>query len=369
MIEIDSRYGFNLAGGFFNKGAEIPFRRTSDGGLEVDAGHEKFRTFNATMSALKKHGMGQVAFWNWGASGTLAQFNNVLAAAGVPPIGTEEGKKGFAQVCKAIKQAERKLGWPEFVINPVDEALMDQDATRELIRAVPHVQALSPETRLYMTEWHEGYTRLYQSSGSTLRGRRRPADNAPVAGGEKPRLNFQVIGANTLSQNGRCLQEQLGGEYWVYTTLTKVGPHGRFAYGFMPYIVKAEACLMWATWKGDLTGQGWTLHYLMPDEPKGNSGTRGPALASVRAVLAREGIDDRKYIETLKYHARTRKSEQDLRYLDELPARCRSLADDLKNIGGGDNTEAKVSDDDGIQKLRVEVKDRILKLIARSSNK
>jgi hypothetical protein len=363
MMEIDARYGFNFPGGFFNKGAEIPFKKGSDGSLEVDETHEKFKKFSTTMAELKKYGMGQIAFWNWGASGDVEQFNNVLKAAGVGPIKTDEGKKGFAQICKAIKQAEKKYGWPEFIIGPFDEALDDQASAREVIKAMPLVHAASPESRIYMTEWHEGFTRLYQSSGSTLTGKGRPKDNAPAAKGEAPILNFHVIGANTLSQAGSKLQCELGGEFWHYTTITKVGPAARFTYGFMAYIVKAEACLTWATWKGTLAGDGWTLHYLMPDDPQSKTNTSGAVIPSVRSTLAREGIDDRKYIETLKYYARTKKSDEDLKFLDELPARCKALADDLKNVGGVDNIEAKVSSADGFQKIRIELKDRILKLV------
>ena len=72
-------------------------------------------------------------------------------------------------MCRAIKEAERRYQWPELVINPFDEALMDQDATRSVIEAMSFVHVASPDTRIYMTEWREHYTRLYQSSGRTLR--------------------------------------------------------------------------------------------------------------------------------------------------------------------------------------------------------
>lgn len=358
MIEMDARWGYNLAGAFFNKGQEIPFKKTADGGLEVDPDHPKFKVFNETMALLTRHGMGkgQVAFWCWGSSGSVAQFNNVLAAAGYPAIQTAEGKQGFALVCKAIKEAEKKYGWPEFVINPFDEALKNKAAAADVAAAMPLVQQLSPETRIYMTEWREGYTRTYQTFGA--------ADG-------QPRLNFHVMGANTLSEAGRALQDSLGGEFWVYMMLQNVDPQGRFAQGFGPYIVRAETSLIWANYFAGaplygLDGSGgWTLHYLMPLNPGDKSSTRGPVIASCRSPLARAGIDDRKYIETLKYYARKNKSADDLKYLDGLPARCRALAGDLKNIGGIDNVDAKVVNADGFQKIRIELRDRILKLVTK----
>ncbi len=122
MMELDSRYGFNMCGGFFNKGREIPFRHNADGMLVVDERHAKFATFHRTMRRMARYGMGQMAFWNWGASGNLKQFDRVLQAAGVPSIRTTAGKQEFADMLRAIKMAEKKHGWPELVINPFDEA-------------------------------------------------------------------------------------------------------------------------------------------------------------------------------------------------------------------------------------------------------
>ncbi|HYF49288.1 MAG TPA: hypothetical protein VEJ63_07780 [Planctomycetota bacterium] len=367
MMEMDARYGFNMAGGFFNKGAEIPFRKDAQGNLEVNPDDPKFQKFNETMKNMAKHNLGQVAFWNWGASGDVKQFNNVLKAAGYGPIHTEEGKKGFGEICRAIKAAEKKHGWPEVVINPYDEALMDQDSVREIIAGVHYVHEMSPETRLYMTQWREGYARLYQSQGKQLQGKSRPQGKelqALKASNEAPQLNFHVIGNNVLENDARKMQDELGGEYWHYTVIGAMDAQARFAYGFKAWIARCEACLIWATYKGDLDGSGWTLHYAMPEDPaQGEKNTRGPVIASVRAIPAREGIDDRKYIETLKFHARKMKSEDDLKFLNELAERCRGLAD-LKNIGGVDNTEATGINGNAFHSLRVEIKNRILKLVA-----
>ncbi|HUT34136.1 MAG TPA: hypothetical protein VNE39_11690 [Planctomycetota bacterium] len=368
MIEMDSRYGYNIAGGFFNKGNEIPFTGAMET-LKVDEGHEKFRKFDTTMKLLRKHGMGQVAFWNWGASGNVGQFNNVLKGAGCQPIQTEEGKKGFAHILRALKEAEEKHAWPEFVINPYDEALMDQEAVRHIIQAMPYVHAISPRSRVYMTEWHVGYTRLYQSSGRTLAGKSRPGDHgkeykALAASGERePLLNFHVIGANVYDPESRAIQDRFGGECWNYKGINRVSPQARYAQGFGSYVMKNEASLLWANYSGNFDEPSWTMHYVMPDERASRYNTRGPVLASVRAAIGREGIDDRKYIETLKFHARTRKSVEDLKFLDEeLPRRCVAMAD-LKDVGGIDNTQERVTNASVFQKLRTEVKDRILRLL------
>lgn len=372
MMEMDSRYGFNLAGAFFNKGNEIPFVRHSDGSVDVDPADPKFHRFNATMRGLKHFGMGDVAFWNWGASGNVKQFNRVLRAAGFAGIAEPEGKRGFAAICAALKRAEGEYGWPEFVLNPYDEALKDQDATREIIAAVPYVRRASPTTRLYMTEWREGYARLYQSSGTMLSGSQRPRGKETAllkASGEQARLNFDVIGANTLSRAAADLQHRLGGELWHYGGASRLGANARLLYGFVPWIVRAESALMWANYKGDLQGSGWTLHFAMPLDPDGrrNRNTRGPVIPSVQAVAVREGIDDRKYIETLRYYAAVHDSAADLRYLESLAHRVRGLLTNTNRVGGLDNMEASTARASSMARLRAEIRERISALTQAST--
>jgi len=373
MIEMDSRYGFNLAGGFFNKGAEIPFVRDPRGGASIDESDPKFAKFDDTMRMMRRYGMGDVAFWNWGASGNVQQFNNVLRHAGYPGIETDEGKRGFAAICAALKNVEYRHGWPEFVLNPYDEALKDQNAARELIQAAVFVREASPETRLYMTEWRPGYTRMYQSTGAMLKGHKRPREKearALAARREAPRLNFAVIGANTLSTEARQLQSELGGELWHYGGASQLNVEARLAYGLVPWIVRAEAAFIWANYKGDFLGNGWTLHFAMPLDPQGrqNRSTQGPIMPSVRAIAVREGIDDRKYIETLRYEAITRCSTGDLQFLDTLSMRARKLLTNPEHIGGSENVAAQFSDRPAIENIRVELRERIVWLVTKRAN-
>lgn len=368
MIEMDSRYGYNLAGGFFNKGNEVPFVRDQDGNVRVDESNAKFHKFDTTMKLLRRYGMGDVAFWNWGASGNVKQFNNVLAKAGFPPIDTDRGKFGFALICAALKRAELRNDWPEFVLNPYDEALKDQDATRAIIEATPIVRRISPLTRLYMTEWRPGYTRLYQSTGLSLSGSKRPRKREMrmlASSHEKPILNFQVIGANTLSYDAAGLQHRLGGEYWHYSGASRLDAHARLTYGFVPWIVRADASLIWANYKGDLLGNGWTLHYAMPIDPNGrrNRDARGPVIPSSRAIAVREGIDDRKYIETLRFHAANACSQTNLRYLDSVVTVARRLVSKIHSIGGRHNTEAIVTEEASPDEIRAETRKRIVLLL------
>ncbi|MGE0486800.1 MAG: hypothetical protein AB7Q81_21790 [Gammaproteobacteria bacterium] len=370
MIEMDARYGFDLAGAFFNKGNELPFRRTTDGRLEVDESDARFARFDATLQRLREHGMGDVVFWNWGATGNVRQFDDVLRGAGIGGgIASAAGKQGFADMLRAIKLAEGAHGWPEIVVNPFDEALKDQAAVRELIAAVPLVQAASPATRLYMTEWRPGYTRHYQSSGQQLVGRGRPraaARAALVASGERPRLNFQVIGSNTLDAEGRAIQDLLGGEYWHYTGATTLSAASRFAFGFRPWIRRSEAVLLWANYKGELDGSGWTLHYVLPKDPQGRQhrDTRGPVVPSVRALAVREGIDDRRYIETLRYHAVRLGARDDLAFLARLQHRAAALLQNAGEIGGLDNVEGRLADGRMLERLRDDLRERISALLA-----
>jgi hypothetical protein len=373
MMEVDSRFGYNLAGGFFNKGNDIPFMKGTNP-LEIDTENERFKQFDATMQLMKKYGMGQVAFWNWGASGNVEHFNVVLASAGFPSIDKEEGKKGFAAICLAIKQAEKKYGWPELVINPYDEALDDQKAVKEIIKAMPYVRQTSPETRIYMTEWHPGYARLYNSNGDTLKGKGRPPDDAykKIPDTVPPVPNFHVIGSNVCQEDSRAVQDKIGGEYWTYGGASKVGPQARYLYGFMGYRLQTEATLIWANYRGSLFGYGQTVHFILPDDvsllndsdekEKTKGSTHGLVIPSVKGLLVREGIDDRKYLETLKYYAKTKSSAEDLAFLKEASERCKGFSS-LKGVGGRENVEAELSGVEAFQNLRTEVKDRILKLL------
>lgn len=370
MMEMDARYGFDLAGGFFNKGNELPFRRELDGELVVDESDTRFARFDATMRSLRKFGMGDILFWNWGATGNVRQFDAVLRGAGIAGgIATAAGKQGFADILRAMKIAEREHGWPEIVVNPFDEALKNQDAVHELIAAIPLVRAASPDSRLYMTEWRPGYTRHYQSSGGHLRGRKRPraAERAAlVSSGERPRLNFQVIGSNTLDAEGRAIQDRLGGEYWHYTGGTTLSAASRFAFGFRPWIRRSEAVLLWANYKGELNGKGWTLHYVLPSEPmsRRRRAARALVIPSVRALVVREGIDDRRYIETLRYHAVRLGSQEDLVFLEQLQHNAAALLLNPEELGGADNIEGRVTDGRVLECLRDELRKRISALLA-----
>lgn len=371
MIDMDSRYGFNLAGGFFNKGNEIPFTRDSIDKIIVDRSDPKFKIFDKKMQLLDKYGMGDVLFWNWGGSGKFNQFKNVLKAAGVSQdFSSQQGKQEFADILHAIKNVERVRKWPEIVINPFDEALKDQDATRQVIEAIPFVRHTSPDTRLYMTEWRKGYTRHYQSRGKQLEGKARPRQQEYknlLSRNEPLEANFDVIGSNIMNAAGRAIQDIIGGEYWHYGGASTLSAAMQFGLGFQPWGTRAESVLIWANYKGTLENQGWTVHYVLQRDPNGrkNRNTRGPVLASSRAYAVREGIDDRKYIETLRYHAWRTGSQEDWQYLSTLSKRVKKLILNKRKIGGIDNVDTQISRHADLYELRAELKDRILALYNR----
>ncbi len=206
---------------------------------------------------------------------------------------------------------------------------------------------------------------LMKRSGNTLAGKGRPRGKEIAAlrhRGEPPMFNYHVIGANILDPNSRKIMDAFGGEYWHYFTLKHLDARARLVYGLQPWAVQAEAALMWANWKGDLMGNGWTMHYALPDNPA-KRGSRGLYIASARAIPMREGINDRKYLETLRYYAMTRQSQADLAYLATLSDRCRKLLGNVAQMGGVENIETTVNDSSQMQAVRVEVKERILQLL------
>jgi hypothetical protein len=185
---------------------------------------------------------------------------------------------------------------------------------------------------------------------------------------ETPRMNFAVIGSNRAFPESRALQDQLGGEYWHYGAATRMTAWVRYVYGFLPWSVRAEAALLWANYHGELDGSGWTLHYVMPLRADGRSArdTRGPVLASPRALLAREGIDDRKYIETLRYLAVEHGSREDLLYLARLQEQVRTMADHGE-VGGRQNREGKNASAQAMQQARHELQERIVALLRQAA--
>ena len=161
----------------------------------------------------------------------------------------------------------------------------------------------------------------------------------------------------------------LGGEYWNYTGAWSISPTTQFGLGFRAWITQSETVLIWANYKGSLLNRGWTVHHPLPLDPNGrkNRNTEGPVLAGAQAYAVREGIDDRKYLETLRYHAWRTGSESDWRYLTNLSKRAKSLLKNPRSIGGIDNVPGRLSDTTTLGTLRAELKDRILKLIDQTS--
>lgn len=379
MMEMDSRYGYGMAAAFKNKSKEIPWIGRLEK-MTLDEKSHLFTRIDEKMNLLKKYGLGDVMFWNIAGADFHARFDAQVKRYTGHSLKTREGKIGFAHMMRALKAAEKKHGWAEIVINPVDESLDNPDYTRELIAAMPYIHTISPETRIYMTEWKVGYTRLYQSHGETLRGRRRPDKGRKTKEylglkGKEPIFNFHVIGANKQDDEARGIQDAFNGEYWNYGILARVSPHARYIQGFKTWITRAEASLLWCGWgcSFDYYPQGkWTSHFLMSELPaktaRSKRNTRGPVLASCKAAVAREGIDDRHYVETLRFHATKAGSNADLDFLrNVLPGKCREMATGFAQMGGRYNVGVEVKDTHAMQKLRIEIKDRILKILSRSS--
>ena len=89
-------------------------------------------------------------------------------------------------------------------------------------------------------------------------------------------------------------------------------------------------------------------------------------LASPRALLAREGIDDRKYIETLRYLAVQSGSSANLDYLARLQEQVRGMAG-RGEIGGRQNREGKRVSAAAMQQARHELQDRIVALLRQAT--
>ena len=78
-------------------------------------------------------------------------------------------------------------------------------------------------------------------------------------------------------------------------------------------------------------------------------------------LACRQGIVDRRYVETLRTWAYKKNSAEDIAFVKNLPERIEKIGKDSK--GGLDDFFAEVKDESGRQKLRREIAYRIKKLV------
>jgi hypothetical protein len=241
-----------------------------------------------------------------------------------------------------------------------DESFQNMRGAKAMAQAMPWIRKISPETRIYQVAWHAKHTRGHSHTKWYLdeEGKKKGT------WGE-----YHVICTNCPNFSDMKLAQSKGAEYWVYSYVcSHVAPtRVRNAYGLNPYRFRSPVMYAWANYWGG-TGLGgflaapWSINisfYNRRGDYKGND-----VLASVVSGAIREGIDDRKYLETLHFWVDKHGNDEDKKFLETI---SKSVIESIKtNIGGKDNFIVDPKDPERAGKIRKVVAERIKQIVKRA---
>lgn len=348
---------------------------------------EAFQQFDAGMQRLRKYGFTGPLTWFSAGSTSPPWEQRIIAQRFGPryrtqnwqwlPEVTAENSNHLwylanAAVAKSFSEAPQKYGWPEVVWCPQDESL---DAKGQSGRRVanmigemmPYIKNFAPHARMYAVVWHtkeDNWKGMWQAGVL-----QKFATTTNAQGEQKPSLRygpFHVICTNCPNDLDREVTWAAGGEYWLYDLITSTAKpflYNRFAFGFhgarhygavfysyadssRPQNLSPNTDVARSSW---LTGAE-TLNYYLTKEP--GSSRIDYALASHAMLACREGILDRKYVETLRILAYEYHDAESLKFLHNLPARIQEL--ELSDMSG----DVRIFDD-----LRYDIAMRITALV------
>ena len=359
--------------------------------------NKEFKRFDAGMKRLAKHGFAGPNTW-FGSGSTSPPWEIRVI---YHRFGQRYSRKGWkwtgkvdrantnhlwyfanAAVAKSFARAGQKYGWPEVVWCPNDEAMQHRGATGRSCAAMigemmPYVKRYAPGMRVYAVVWH--------TKADNWRGRWQCGEYQKIAtrkDGSRSHTYgpFGVICTNCPNDLDRKTTWDAGGEYWIYVLVYSVVPDfsaARFGMGFKGARHHAAVVYSYA--------DRWTVHNVAPGDDVGRSawiageaqtnyyltktpdaGRRAPidyAIASHAMLACRQGITDRKYIETLRTWAWKKKSASDIAWVKNIGERIARIGGGGK--GGVDDFTAKVTDESGAQKLRREIAMRIKALVTK----
>lgn len=354
---------------------------------------DAFKRFDAGMKRLKKYGFAGPVTW-FGAGGPTVPWETRLISMRfgqkysrsnwkwrrevTPENSNHSWYLANAAVAKTFHEARDKYGWPEVVWCPCDESFQYKGVTGRAApnmigEMMPYIRHFAPGFRIYSVVWHkkqDNWRGMWQCGAlqkdATVNGR-----DSEVFG------PFQVICTNCPNDLDRQVTWDAGGEYWVYTfvvSTTSSFSANRFAFGFngarhfaavvynfadnsRPHNLSPDEDVLKTHW---ITGQ-YTTNYYLAKNPDASS--MDYAIASHAALACREGVIDRKYVETLRRLAYEKKSADDIAFLEGLAGRIEQIGGAGK--GGIDDFTADISQEGGAEKLRREIAERIKALVTR----
>ena len=355
--------------------------------------NDALATFDRAMKRLKAHGFAGPITW-FGAGGPPTAWEVRLIShrfgvkysrrdwkwrRAVTPENTNHlWYLANAAVAKSFDEAREQRGWPEIVWCPCDESFQYKGATGRrstnmIAEMMPYIRHYAPGLRIYMVVWH---TKKDNWKGKWQCGLMQKFDKRPDGTDAHQYGPFQVICTNCPNDLDRQTTWDVGGEYWTYTlalSTTPVFSKSRFAFGLngarhyagvvynfadsrKPHNLSEEADVLKSQW---ITGQFTTNYYLSKDPTRADS--IDYALASHTMLGIREGITDRKYIETLRQYAHAKGSKDDIEFLKGLGARIDGLGS--AGRGGIDDFTAEIKSEGAMEQLRREIAQRIKALV------
>jgi len=228
-----------------------------------------------------------------------------LASATKAAVGTPRFSQYYGQFWKDIRRLERENGWPEMICCPFDEPVKSNAKTRNYLACYNAVKHVTPQTKVFCVFMNRPWacTRLGTQADIW-------SCNGAFAANQAEKQRLAAQGTHKL--------------FYTYTGCManyRPGPT-RFNAGFLPWHHHADGTYFWAyLWTAgdpfnDLDGDHLDWSPVARD-------VDGKLYRSLSWEAFREGVDDRRYVETCLRIAREKK-RQDV--LDKLAALQSAIA-------------------------------------------
>ena len=247
---------------------------------------------------LKKAGFVQMVCFG-GGDPRYENPGNVVSATGAK-VGSKEFETYYGQFWQDIRRQEKEKNWPEMVCCPFDEPVKTEAKTKNYLICHDIVKKVSPETKVFCVFMNRNWAAKKLGKQADIW-----SCNGAFAEAQAEKKALAAEGVNKL--------------FYTYTGCMAASRPGtvRFNAGFYPWKFDADGVYFWAhTWSADdpfndLDGDftDWSPVGVDVD---------GKLYGCVGWEGWREGVDDRRYVETALRLAREKKRPDVLDKLEKL---------------------------------------------------
>ncbi len=325
---------------------------------------EAFQQFDAGMQRLKRYGfVGPITWFSagktpqaWDVRVVAHRFGQTYSQAGWTwqPEVTETNSNhrwylANAAIAKTFSEAIETYGWPEVVWCPRDESLdahgtSGRAAANMIGEMMPYIRHYATDARIYSVVWQtqeDNWKGMWQAGVLQKYAQKTDSEGKSVPSSKYG--PYHVISTNCPNDLDREITWDADGEYWLYTFITSTVRSfvdNRFFFGFwgarhyaavfynyaddsVPQNLQLDQDIRNSVW---LTGHRnglETLNFYLSQKADGRS--IDCALASHAMLACREGIQDRKYVETLRVFAYKHNSRKDIEFLKNLPQKIETI--------------------------------------------